>query len=498
MGFLKKKDATASKNTQTPWKILIVDDEESIHDITKLALRGFEFVDRRVEFYHALSAKEAKGILESVDDIAVVLLDVVMESDTAGLDLVAYIRKEVQNNLIRIILRTGQPGQAPEKYVIDHFDINDYKEKTELTQTKLYTCVRAGIQDYARLTELHAQKEALAFLARSSVNIFIIDTFEHFFEHALAVITKFISLVNGAHTELTDAFAVFPVDESGDFKVCIEGGKYCMPDNKRDTAALIAQTLNAIKEEKRTFFLEQDRFVIPIRDTDGALAIIFAFGDFRFNPYFIDLLGLMALQIGAAFKNIDLYEILSKNHAETINILAVASEYKDETTGEHIKRIEYMTLQLALEMGFSEDEAYRMSRAAILHDIGKIAVPDGILQKSGRLDDDEMMVMRAHAEKGGAILRGDKRFALESEIALTHHERYDGKGYPKGLAGEDIPISGRIVSVIDVYDALVNDRPYKSAWEREKAIEYIKEESAKRFDPKVVEAFLRLYERGEV
>jgi len=498
VGFLKKKDATASKNTQTPWKILIVDDEESIHDITKLALRGFEFVDRRVEFYHALSAKEAKGILESVDDIAVVLLDVVMESDTAGLDLVAYIRKEVQNNLIRIILRTGQPGQAPEKYVIDHFDINDYKEKTELTQTKLYTCVRAGIQDYARLTELQTQKEALAFLASSAVNIFIIDTFEHFFDHALSVITKFISLINGSHVEPIDAFAVFPVDDNGDYQICIDNGKYCAPDKKRDTIALISEALSIIKSESKLFFLQKDRFIIPIRDTDGTLAIIFAFGDFRFNSYFVDLLGLMALQISAAFKNIDLYEILSKNHAETINILAVASEYKDETTGEHIKRIESMTLRLALEMGFDEQEAHRFSRAAILHDIGKIAVPDGILQKDGKLDDDEMIKMRAHAEKGGAILRGDKRFALESEIALTHHERYDGKGYPKGLAGEDIPIGGRIVSVVDVFDALVNDRPYKSAWERDKAIEYIKEESAKRFDPKVVEAFIRLYERGEV
>ncbi|MDD2829250.1 MAG: HD domain-containing protein [Sulfuricurvum sp.] len=498
MGFLKKRDVTDEKQILGTWKVLIVDDEAAIHDVTKLALKGFEFAQKEIEFLQAMSAQEAKEILRNHNDIALILLDVVMESDDAGLELVTFIRQEINNNIIRIILRTGQPGQAPEKYVIDHFDINDYKEKTELTQTKLYTCVRTGIQDYVRLTELQAQKEALSYLAKSAVNIFTIDSFENFFNHTLEVLTKFISLVDNSNTMLSDAFAVFPVDDLGGYKVCINCGKYCSAGEKHNIEPVIKEVLERIKEDNKLFFLDKERFVIPIKDAEGTMAIVFAFGDFRLNGYFVDLLGLMALQISISFKNIDLYDILSKDHTETINILAVASEYKDESTGEHIKRIENMTLLLALELGFSEEEATRYSRAAILHDIGKIAVPDSILQKPGKLDEEEMRIMRVHTERGKSILHSDKRFALEAEIALTHHEKYDGSGYPHGIQGEDIPLSGRMVSVVDVYDALVNARPYKTAWEKSKAIDYIKEEVGKQFDPHIVEAFVRLYESGKV
>jgi response regulator RpfG family c-di-GMP phosphodiesterase len=498
MGFLKKRDITGEKQVLGTWKVLIVDDEIAIHDVTKLALKGFEFAQKEIEFLHAMSAKEAKELLTSHKDIALILLDVVMESDDAGLELVTFIRQDINNKLVRIILRTGQPGQAPEKFVIDNFDINDYKEKTELTQTKLYTCVRTGVQDYVRLTELQIQKEALSYLATSAVNIFTIDSFENFFNHTLEVLTKFISLVDSTNTMLSDAFAVFPVDEQGGYKVCINCGKYCTTGEKRNIEPLIKEILEKIKEENKLFFLEKDKFVIPIRDAEGTTAIVFAFGDFRLNGYFVDLLGLMALQIRTSFKNIDLYEILSKDHTETINILAIASEYKDETTGEHIKRIEHMTLLLALELGFSEEESIRYSRAAILHDIGKIAVPDNILQKPAKLDEEEMRIMRMHTERGKTILHSDKRFALEAEIALTHHEKFDGSGYPNGIKGEDIPLSGRMVSVVDVYDALVNARPYKIAWEKSNAIEYIKDEVGKQFDPTIVEAFVRLYEKGQI
>jgi len=150
--FGESKDSKTEKkkeiNKENPWKILIVDDEEDIHSVTQIALRNFEYQGRGVEFYSAYSATEAKGVLEKHPDIALILLDVVMETNQAGLDLVKHIREKLKNRFTRIILRTGQPGQAPEREVIVSYEIDDYKTKTELTSFKLFTVALASLRAY--------------------------------------------------------------------------------------------------------------------------------------------------------------------------------------------------------------------------------------------------------------------------------------------------------------------------------------------------------------
>jgi len=150
--FGESKDSKTEKKKEirkeNPWKILIVDDEEDIHSVTQIALRNFEYQGRGVEFYSAYSATEAKGVLEKHPDIALILLDVVMETNQAGLDLVKHIRETLKNRFTRIILRTGQPGQAPEREVIVSYEIDDYKTKTELTSFKLFTIALASLRAY--------------------------------------------------------------------------------------------------------------------------------------------------------------------------------------------------------------------------------------------------------------------------------------------------------------------------------------------------------------
>ena len=146
-GKLTFKDDTVTTATKKErvWTVLIVDDEPDIHEVTKLALSGFEFEKKKCRFISAYSAKEAKEVLENTPNIALALVDVVMETDDAGLNLVNYIRNDLKNRLIRVILRTGQPGQAPEEKVIHDYDINDYKGKSELTTQKLYTSVTVRV-----------------------------------------------------------------------------------------------------------------------------------------------------------------------------------------------------------------------------------------------------------------------------------------------------------------------------------------------------------------
>ncbi|MBB5234264.1 PAS domain S-box protein [Deinococcus budaensis] len=182
---------------------------------------------------------------------------------------------------------------------------------------------------------------------------------------------------------------------------------------------------------------------------------------------------------------------------EILHRLARAAEYRDDDTGEHMGRVALTAAGLARELGLPDEEVALMERTAPLHDVGKIGIPDGILLKPGRLTPEEFEAVKAHTLIGSSILSGGQSPLVEraEEIARTHHERWDGSGYPLGLAGEAIPLSGRIVAVADVLDALTNDRPYKQAWSFEAALAEIRSQSGRHFDPRVVAALERLVTR---
>ncbi len=177
---------------------------------------------------------------------------------------------------------------------------------------------------------------------------------------------------------------------------------------------------------------------------------------------------------------------------EVIHRLAQAAEYRDPETGAHLLRMAHYSRLIARNLGLPESEQTLILEAAPMHDVGKMGTPDHILLKPGRLSDEEMAIMRKHTEIGGMILGGSSSPLLQAaaEIALTHHEKYDGTGYPKGTRGQAIPLYGRIVAVADVFDALTSKRPYKEAWEYERAVATIREGRGNHFDPTCVSAFL--------
>lgn len=195
-----------------------------------------------------------------------------------------------------------------------------------------------------------------------------------------------------------------------------------------------------------------------------------------------------------------------------VSTLADLAEYRDTDTSEHVLRVARLAHEIARELagvGYPADELdadflSHLGTASILHDIGKVGVPDSILLKKGKLDPDERVLIERHAEDGGSILRKASRllpeslhFRLASEIAYSHHERWDGKGYPYKLAGEQIPLSARITSVADVFDALSSERPYKPAWPLDKVKAYMRESAGSQFDPRVVAALEKVLEIRE-
>ena len=207
-------------------------------------------------------------------------------------------------------------------------------------------------------------------------------------------------------------------------------------------------------------------------------------------------------------KNNDLLEVLvaertrqlEQSQVEMLVRLARASEYRDDQSGEHVWRVSQLTGQIGGELGLERPRVELLVRAARLHDVGKIAIPDGISLKPAKLSTQEFDVIKMHTTVGAQLLSGGQSPLMElaETIALTHHERWDGAGYPAGLAGEEIPLESRIFAVADTLDAMTHDRVHQRACSLAEAVLKIEAQAGAQFDPEIVDAFLRIYERGEI
>jgi len=186
------------------------------------------------------------------------------------------------------------------------------------------------------------------------------------------------------------------------------------------------------------------------------------------------------------------YQEVKDSYTEMIFRLALVAEYRDEATGTHLVRIADYSTEIAHGLGLPDKDTEYIKYASPMHDIGKLIIPDDILKKPAGLTPEEREIMKKHAKLGADIFQDSRSPLLKAarDICLTHHERYDGAGYPLGLKGDDIPLYGRIVALADVFDALTSVRPYKKAFGFDEAVDMIKEENGGHFDPKIVKAFI--------
>lgn len=187
---------------------------------------------------------------------------------------------------------------------------------------------------------------------------------------------------------------------------------------------------------------------------------------------------------------------IRESEHEAIFRLCKAAEYRDPETGAHIQRMAHFSRLIAEELGLARDQQALLLAAAPMHDVGKVGIPDQILLKPGRLDDGEMAIMRTHTQIGYEILKDSESELMQmaATIALSHHEKFDGTGYPNGLKADHIPLIGRIVAVADVFDALTSERPYKKAWPDEQATQFLKEQRGLHFDPECLDAFFERWD----
>lgn len=478
-----------------PWHILIVDDEPSVHDITRLTLARLDVFDHPIELHSAYSGAEARRILQtSPIDFCMAFIDVVMETQHSGLELVDWIRNDLKNNAIRLVLRTGQAGTAPESDVIRQYDINDYRSKTDLTAQSLSTCVFNAVRGYRDITTISQNLSAFRKLIDTSANLLKEDNLNAMASTAFNGLLDILDL-DSSSLYITRRQQGFLADK--DEKVLACRGRY---DEAEETGfdrlpGHVRDKVERAYATRRSQMTQTDFAGYFSTGPDSGSVLYVEFDDdpthFRAN-----LVEIFATQAVLIFENLSRQLQLETSQKELMYIVGDAIEARSLETGSHVKRVALFCEYFAQQLEQPEAFITALKIAAPLHDIGKIAIPETILHKPGKLNESEWEIMKTHAAAGGTILeRSNLPIArLGARLARWHHENWDGSGYPDGLIGEDIPLEARIMAIADVFDALGAKRSYKTPWADDQIIRFIREESGRKFDPRLVELLIEHFD----
>ncbi|MGE5371950.1 MAG: DUF3369 domain-containing protein [Solirubrobacterales bacterium] len=475
------------------WKILVVDDDEEVLRTTRWVLRRFDFEGRPIEFLNALSAAEAMQIMADHPDIAVILLDVVMEDEDAGFKVVHHVRRVLLNKLVRIVLRTGQPGEAPEIEVMRDYDINDYKEKTELTTDKLYTAITAALRSYRDISTIDANRRGMRRIIESLSSLYDQQDLSALASESLHQLTALLGTDN--HIPGRPVSGLVMQGSCSDSLLVLAGtGAYTDLAGKEqpiEKLGAIADDVRTVLDHQQILFGEH-RFMAYVPSKQQMATVIVLEGTAPLEDWEQDLFEVFCMNLSVALDNFHLNQEITDTQKEIIFTLGEVAEARSHDTGQHVKRVAEYARLLALKYGLSQEEAELVRLASPTHDVGKLGISDLILNKPGPLTSAEFIKMKDHCAIGYEMLRKSDRSILRNGalIAFQHHERWDGTGYPRGLAGEEIHIFGRIVALADVLDALGSKRIYKEPWPMRRILEYVKDNRGLHFDPRLVDILL--------
>lgn len=479
-----------------PWKILIADDEEEVHKVTQLALTEFLHCSRPLEFLHAYTGAEAVAQMAAHPDVALVLMDVVMETEHAGLNAVLAIRNELGNRLTRIVIRTGQPGQAPESLVVRHYDVHDYKEKTEVTARKLHTLVHNGLSLYRELAALTHYKEGLEQVIGASAALQAQHSEER---HARSALQQLAVMLYSESPRLPTDMLLAVRAPRQPSRVLAGTGYYDACAGRRLEEALSAERLaqldTALRGRPVVFDAQQFQARAPL--AAGGDLVILIVGENPAETIDEQHVALLCRNIAAGFENLRLTRELKESQRSLVMLLSTAIEQRMHMGGGHGQRVAVYARLLGELHGLAEDVLEWLPLAAALHDLGQIAIPESILNKRDPLTADEQALYETHTRWGEDLLSGQDSEVLRvaGMIAAQHHERWDGGGYPDRLAGPHIHLYARITALADAFDDLLHG-PHRAGLAE--ALGYIEKERGGRFDPALVSLLLKNAEQFRV
>lgn len=491
---VEQKTETNKHDAEKHWRILVVDDDASIHQITKLVLADIEIEQRKLELVCAYSSIEAKEILRKDNDFCMAFVDVVMETEHAGLELVDWIRNEHKNHSIRLILRTGQAGSAPEAKVIKDFDINDYKEKTDFTSSKMITTVYAAIRAYRDIVTIQRSLDAFKQLISATHDLLKINQIKPF---GSAALNHLLTLMNIESSALYIARTHIDFAQANHHRILACTGKYVCESDSLEAANIDTKVKQRIGQvfESKTHYHDEHCFVGYYQTNYDACSVLYVEFEEQADHFRTHLVELYATNVALILEGLTRQHEIEKTQKELMYIVGEAIESKSSSIGKHVQRVANLCCLMAEKLGLDEKYVQALRIAAPLHDLGKVAIPDEILNKPGKLAADEWKVMQNHAELGATMLSKSTSSIskLSASLAKYHHENWDGSGYPSGLSTDNIPLEARIMAVVDVFDALGSNRCYKKAWQHEQIKEFFTTQRGVKFDPKLVDVLLEHY-----
>lgn len=483
---LLKDPNDSSPADATVLKVLVVDDEPTVHDITALVLKNYRYRQYRLEIVSAYSATEAREHLVAKGPFALVLLDVIMETDDAGLTLARYIREELQDHMVRIILRTGQPGMVPQRRVMREYEIDDYREKSELTSQRFDATITAALRGYLLISKLEENRRGLERVIAATHAV----EAERDPETMLAKTLEQLEVIlEGGKVDENSAMIVRkqgpdePTVLVSRGRFSEYGGRNLVDIEDKETAETISEALR----KGESHYLG-DRVLTAWDTRDGHRYLAYYEGHKESGDLEKRFVELYTSHVIASLDNRALNRDLIETQMEIITTLGEVIETRSGETAHHVRRVGEISYLLGEASGLSKESCDFLFHSAPLHDIGKVGIDYAILNKPGALTEEEFEVIKGHSEIGHRILRSSKReiLRLAAIICLEHHERWDGTGYPRGIPGPDISLEARIVGMADALDALRSRRVYKEAMPLNQALQVIADNSGSHFDPDLV------------
>jgi len=488
-------NSKSSKLKNKVWRILVIDDDESVHQVTRLVLSDAHIENRNLEIVSAYSSKHAQEILSEDDNFCMAFVDVVMETDHAGLELVEWIRNDLKNQAIRLVLRTGQAGTAPEAKVIKEFDINDYKEKTDFTAGKMTTTVYASIRAYRDIMTIQRSLDAFKKLITATHDLLKINQFKKF---GSAALDHLLTLMEVDSSALYIARSQLEFDESSTNLIIACTGKYVSESSSLEASDISVDVKAHIQKafDNKQHYTTEEIFVGYYETSRNSASVLYIEFEDDAEHFKAHLAELFATNVTLILDSLSKQHDLENTQKELLHILGEAIDTRSNESGAHVHRVALICELLARKLGLSDAFINAIRLTAPLHDLGKIAIPENILHKPDKLDDQEWVVMKTHADIGYELLSKSKTSVpkLGARLAHSHHENWDGSGYPDGLAGEEIPLEARIMAVADVFDALGSDRCYKNKWNNTEIKTYLIEQKEIKFEARIVDVFIDSYD----
>ncbi|NLJ99314.1 MAG: DUF3369 domain-containing protein [Tissierellia bacterium] len=486
-----KEDGKGWFNSHNCWKILIIDRDNFTHIMAREMVKDIKFQNKSFRILSAYSSAEALEILSQNKGVALIIVDPFTDDDSHGLKIIKDIREVMGNSVTRIVIITNIKSNKLKKETMLNYDINGYEQKTSVLSEKFLTIVIPAIKSYRDIIHINNNKKAMEQIASSSTNLIEVHSIKGFMKSVFCHISTIINLcTEDDECNINGISAIKSLDEK-DFLVTAGFGKYKDCTDNCISKVLLGKDFDIFQKAyiKKDQIILKDRYVAYYGSSSGIEGIVFIETKGEINHIDIKLLDVFHKNISAAFESLCLNREIEETQREVLYTLGEVTEARSEETGNHVKRVSMYSKILAEKYGLSKRDTRLITMAAPIHDVGKVAIPDSILMKPGRLSSEEFETIKTHTTIGYNLLKRSNREVLKSAaiIAHEHHERYDGKGYPRGLKGKEIHIFGRIVSIADVFDALGSQRVYKKGWATEDILNYFHQERGKHFDPDLVD-----------